>query len=113
MTCQGGQAMLSLIRSCLFCMIALLTIFLPLSMLVAHVWALYPNQSGGTFTLGLTLASPAHSSGFAPVKRIPVSGTSVVGGPSLSPDVINQILASAGSPAAGTGQGLYDLSVQS
>jgi hypothetical protein len=42
-----------------------------------------------------------------------VSGTSVVGGPSLSADLINHVLASAGSPAAGTGQALYDLSVQS
>ena len=47
------------------------------------------------------------------MSRIPVSGTSVLGGPSLSADLINQVLASAGSPAAGTGQGLYDLSVQS
>src|SRR5437879_10008163 len=105
--------MLSLIRSCLFRMIALLTIFLPLSMLVAHVWTLYPNQSSGTFTFGLTLASPAHSSGFAPVRRMPVSGTSVVGGPSLSADFINQLLATASSPAVGTGQGLHDLSVRS
>jgi hypothetical protein len=103
----------SLVRSCLFRMIALLTIFLPLSILVAHVWAFYPRQSSGVFTLGLSLASPARSSEFAPVRRIPVSGTSVVGDPSLSADFVNQILVSAGSPAAGTGQGLYNLSVQS
>jgi hypothetical protein len=41
-----------------------------------------------------------------------VSGTSVVGGPSLSVAFINQVLATAGSPAAGTGQALHDLSVQ-
>ncbi len=105
--------MLSLVRSCLLRMIAFLTIFLPLSILVAHVWTLSPPQSSGTFTLGLSLASPVHSSGLPPVRRIPVSETSVVGSPSLSPDLINQVLSSAGSPAAGTGQGLYDLSVQS
>ena len=104
--------MLSLVRSCLFRMIACVTIFLPLSILVAHVWVLYSPQSSGTFTLGLSLASPAHSSGLLPVRRIPVSETSVIGGPSLSPNLINQVLASAGSPAAGTGQELYDLSVQ-
>ena len=54
--------MLSLVRSCLFRLIACVTIFLPLSILVAHVWSLYPRQSSGVFTLGLTLASPAHSS---------------------------------------------------
>jgi hypothetical protein len=36
----------------------------------------------------------------------------VVGGPSLSAGFINHVLAVAGSPAAGTGQALYDLSVQ-
>jgi hypothetical protein len=37
----------------------------------------------------------------------------VLGGPSLSPDLINQVLSVAGSPAVGTGQGLYDLSRES
>src|SRR5438067_7735405 len=104
--------MLSLVRSCLFRMIALLTIFLPLSILVAHVWAFSPGQSSEMVTLGLSLASPAHSSELPPVEKMPVSGTSILGGPSLSADFINQILATASSPAAGTGQGLYDLSVQ-
>jgi len=54
----------------------------------------------------------AQIKGLSPVNRISVSGTSVVGGPSLSADFINQTLASAGSPAAGTGQGLSDLSMQ-
>lgn len=59
--------MLSLVRSCLLRMIASLTVFLPLSMLVAHVWALYPPQySSGTFTFKLSLASPAHSLGLPP-----------------------------------------------
>ena len=47
------------------------------------------------------------------MKDLLTAGTSVVGRPSLSADLMNQVLASAGSPAAGTGQGLYDLSVQS
>lgn len=42
----------------------------------------------------------------------PASGTSVVGGPSLSASQINAILHSAGSPADGTGQDLYNLSQQ-
>jgi hypothetical protein len=46
------------------------------------------------------------------VVRSTLSGTSVVGGPSLSPDFLNQTLALASSPAAGTGQALYDLSRQ-
>ena len=39
--------------------------------------------------------------------------TSVVGRPSLSPAFVNQILQAAHSPAQGTGQALYDLSVRS
>jgi hypothetical protein len=39
-------------------------------------------------------------------------GTSVVGGPSISAHVIDLVLSRAGSPAVGTGQALYDLSVQ-
>ncbi len=40
------------------------------------------------------------------------SGDSVVGGPSLSAAFVNKVLVAAGSPALGTGQALYDLSVQ-
>ena len=38
-------------------------------------------------------------------------GDSIVGGPSLSASFVNEVLATAGSPAQGTGQSLYDLSV--
>lgn len=41
-----------------------------------------------------------------------VAGTSVVGGPTISAHVIDEVLWRAGSPAAGTGQALYDLSVR-
>lgn len=40
------------------------------------------------------------------------SGPSVVGGPSLSAQKIDQVLLNADSPAKGTGQALYDLSAQ-
>ena len=42
----------------------------------------------------------------------PAAGTSVVGAPSLSAAKIDQILSSAESPAAGTGQNFYNDSVQ-
>src|SRR5436853_4184048 len=119
--------MLSLIRSGLLRMIACVVVFLPLCILVAHVYTPYHSESIGAFTLGFSLVEPvqslhqsvqslrqpAHSSELLPVERMPVSGTSVVGGPSLSADFINQVLASASSPAVGTGQALYDLSVES
>ena len=119
--------MLSLVRSCVLRMIALLTIFLPLSMLVAQIWALSPHQSHRAVTLVFSFVKPTESAGqsvqsfhqpvqfpeLPPVSRKPASGTSVLGGPSLSPDLINQVLSVAGSPAAGTGQSLYDLSRES
>jgi hypothetical protein len=42
----------------------------------------------------------------------PSSGTSVIGGPSLSASFIDQVLANAGSPAAGTGDTFYSMSVK-
>jgi hypothetical protein len=117
--------MLSLVRSGLLRMIAFVVVFLPLCIVVAHIWALYPHQSHGTITLVFSFVKPTRfadqsvqsprqptQSSFSPVRRIPVSGTSVLGSPSLSADLINQVLASAGSPAAGTGQALYNLSAQ-
>jgi hypothetical protein len=46
------------------------------------------------------------------VLSVPARGDSVVGGPSLSASFVNDVLSAAGSPAVGTGQSLYDLSVQ-
>jgi hypothetical protein len=42
----------------------------------------------------------------------PAQGDSVVGSPTISADFINQVLTKYGSPAAGTGQDLYDLGQQ-
>jgi hypothetical protein len=111
--------MLSLVRSGLLQMIALLVVFLPLCILVSRVYTPYSSGRSKVFTFGLSIVEPTRpprqpvqSKMLAPVNRISESGTSVVGGPSLSPDFINQTLASAGSPAAGTGQALSDLSRQ-
>jgi hypothetical protein len=111
--------MLSLVRSSLLRMIACVVVFLPLSILVAHVYTPYRSGSGRALTFGLSFAEPVQSQSqpvqsqeLPPVSRTSASGTSVQGGPSLSADFINQVLASAVSPAAGTGQGLYDLSIQ-
>ena len=118
--------MLSLVRSGLLRMIALIVVSLPLCIVVTQIWALFPHQSHRTVTLVFSFVKPTRSADqpvqsprqptlprfFPPVIKSVLSGTSVVGGPSLSPDFINQTLASASSPAAGTGQALYDLSRQ-
>ncbi len=115
--------MLSLVRSCVLRMIALLVVLFPLSMLVAQLWALSPHPRHRAVTLVFSFVKPTQSADqFVPSSRQPVqshelvpvrrpgSETSVLGGPSLSPDLINQVLSVAGSPAAGAGQSLYDLS---
>ena len=118
--------MLSLVRSCLFRLIALLVVLLPLSMLGAQIWALSPHPRHRAVTLVFSFVKPTQSTNqsvqsprqttlpriFPPVIRSALSGTSVIGGPSLLPDFLNQTLALASSPAAGTGQALYDLSMQ-
>ncbi len=43
---------------------------------------------------------------------VPATGDSIVGGPSLSASFVNRVLTRAGSPAVGTGQALYDLSLK-
>jgi len=118
--------MLSLVRSGLLQMIAFLVVFLPLCILVSRVYTPYSSEKTKEVMLGLSFVvsappsrqsvqSPrqqAQTKVLSPMNGMSVSGTSVVGGPSLSPDFINQTLASAGSPAAGTGQALSDLSSQ-
>ncbi len=78
--------MFSLVRSSLFRLIALLVVLLPLSILVSRVYVPY-SRSSKHFTFGLSLVQPACSSEFPPVRKFSIS--------------------------RGTGQGLYDLSVQS
>jgi hypothetical protein len=112
--------MLSLVRSGLLRMIAFVVVSLPLCMLVSRVYTPYSSGSSKTLAFGLSFVKPVQSPhepvqphDLPPVNRILISDTSVLGSPSLSADLINQVLSAAGSPAAGTGQGLYDLSVRS
>jgi hypothetical protein len=112
--------MLSLLCSALLRMIACVVVSLPLCILVAHFYTPFGSQRSRAFTIVFSVAEPVQSQNQPvqsreppPVRRMPTSGTSVLGGPSLSADLINQVLASASSPAAGTGHALYDLSVQS
>ena len=116
--------MLSLVRSGLLRMIACVVVSLPVCILVAQLWALSPHQSHRAAMLAFSFVKPTQSADrsvqsprqpaqsrvLPPVNKIPFSGTSVLSGPSLFPDFINRTLAAAGSPAAGTGQALYDLS---
>jgi hypothetical protein len=44
--------------------------------------------------------------------QAPATGSSIVGGPSISAQFIDQMLTKYGSPATGTGQDLYNLGVQ-
>jgi hypothetical protein len=118
--------MLALIRSGFLRLIACIAVFLPVYIVVAQIWALSPHPKPRAVTLVFSFVKPTESADqFVPSSRQPVqshelvpvrrpgSETSVLGGPSLSPNLINQVLSVAGSPAAGTGQALYDLSRES
>lgn len=64
--------------------------------------------------LAYQLVTVALMSSGTSVSKVPAPavGDSVVGGPSVSASFVNQVLSDAGTPAVGTGQALYDLSVQ-
>ena len=67
-----------------------------------------PGSKLGTGWAYLTSGSNVQQSSNQP----PASGSSVVGSPSLTAQQIDTILSNAGSPAAGTGQDLYNLGAQ-
>jgi hypothetical protein len=73
---------------------------------VAYVLCLNPHAFD-------RIASVAQAQSVQPAQPPPPSGgTSVVGGPSLSAQFVNQVLASAGSPASGLGQDFYNDSIK-
>lgn len=53
-----------------------------------------------------------YATGSNPISQAPASGNSIVGSPSITAQFIDQMLSKYGSPAAGTGQDLYDLGQQ-
>ena len=53
--------MLSLVRSCLLRMIALLVALLPLSILVAHVYTASAYKSDSVLTIGFSLSQSVQS----------------------------------------------------
>src|SRR5260370_6148478 len=87
-----------------------------------------PSSSGGGLLLGLFtifLLGLAVVFGSGAVKNVgipsganllqsgpPATGSSIVGGPSISAQKVDTILSNAGSPAAGTGQTFYSMSVK-
>jgi hypothetical protein len=73
-------------------------------------WQCYTLMASGGGLLAHQLALPRLSV-TAPL-RVPVADVpTVTGSPTISADFIDQVLAAYGSPAAGTGQALYDLGV--
>ncbi len=71
----------------------------------------YPIQIGGTYD---NVTTWENSSGPLPGKKPITHGGpySVIGKPSISAAFINEVLAAYHSPAAGTGQAMYDLGVK-
>jgi len=84
---RGSSRWLRIIARNLFLLVVFLYVFQSVALTLAH----WPVRS---------------------VSATPAAADSVAGGPSLSADFVDRVLVTAGSPAAGTGQALYDLSVQ-
>ncbi len=106
---------LSYVRSSLLRFVALVALSVPLLLVLTQVYtvarpALVSLRAlvVARYDVVTTHIQPVP----APPAPFSVGGLSVVGGPSISPDVVNRVLAQAGSPAQGTGQALYDLSAQ-
>jgi hypothetical protein len=80
-------------------------------LLLLYWWQCYTLMESGRGLLAQRPAFPRLSS-VSPLE-VPMTDTSdtVSGSPSISADFIDRVLAAYGSPAAGTGQTLYDLGV--
>jgi hypothetical protein len=82
--------------------------------LVTYAGQSFPIQVGGSisaFNTWQNSTGPIASKTPIPVK-VSTGPYSVLGKPTISASFINQILAAYGSPAAGTGQQMYNLGVQ-
>jgi hypothetical protein len=81
-------------------------------LLLWYWWQCYTLMASGGGLLAQKPALPRFSV-VAPLS-VSVAGASyaVTGSPSISADFIDRVLSAYGSPAAGTGQALYDLGVQ-
>src|SRR5579859_4181366 len=101
-----------MIRSCLLRAITFLAVLVPLLILLASAYQYIQREHVFAFVLTTLAKHDAVAAAPVPQRASSVGGMSIVGGPSVSASVVNQILAAAGSPAAGLGQSLYDLSVQ-
>ena len=80
---------------------------LPLFLAVSNAIQTWPNNAIG-YAVGASNPIPTIQARWFP----DTGQTTVLGRPTLSSDFINQVLQAAHSPAQGTGQALYTLSVQ-
>jgi hypothetical protein len=69
-----------------------------------------PSSGLSSFSLSFPSFGSGPSNTQSSSQPPPSTGDSVVGGPSLSADFINQVLSTAGSPAVGTGDTFYSMS---
>jgi hypothetical protein len=106
---------LSYVRSSLLRFVALVAVSVPLLLVFTQV---YTVARPALISLRALMAA-RYAAVVAPARLVvpappapSLLGVSIVGGPSISAEVVNRVLAQAGSPAIGTGQALSDLSAQ-
>jgi len=81
-------------------------------LLLWYWWQCFTLISSGRGLLAQRPAFPRLSLAAPPSVHLADASSMVTGPPSISMDFIDQVLSAYGSPAAGTGQALYDLGVE-
>jgi hypothetical protein len=81
-------------------------------LLLWYWWQCYTLMESGRGLLAERPALPRFSAATPFMVHVTDTSYTVTGSPSISADFINRVLAAYGSPAAGTGQTLYDLGVE-
>ncbi len=81
-------------------------------LLLWYWWQCYTLMESGKGLLAERPAFPRFSVAAPFMVHVADTSDAVTGSPSISADFIDRVLAAYGSPAAGTGQALYDLGVE-
>ena len=81
-------------------------------LLLWYWWQCYTLMESGKGVLAKRPAIPRFSASAPYIGHVADTSYTVTGLPSISADFIDRVLATYGSPAAGTGQALYDLGVE-
>ena len=101
----------SLARSCLFRLLALFVVGMPILMAVAWLSNRLEDRTPSILTIRFVSEEPSPTQE-PQVQSGSVDASGILGAPSVSADFINRVLVTYHSPASGSGQAIYDDGVQ-